>query len=112
MDIKKAIEGLNNLYFYAKPKDYEDVVETESSYDAVYELLHNLLELQQTIGYPIEEVFNLFGKEVIVNGNIGCVEGIRKDGETYCLHYYDYINKCDDIEPLSNFNCTFFVVEE
>lgn len=112
MDIKKAIEGLNNLYFAAKPKDYEDVIETDSSYDSVLDVLQTLLQLEKTIGCSVEEVFHLLDKEIIVNDNIGCVKDIRKDGEVYCIHYFDYTSKCDEIEPLSNLRRTFFVIEE
>lgn len=82
-------------------------------HNAVCDKLYKLEELEEQLGCNLEVVFNLLDKIIVLNGEYQCsVLDIRKDGDIFCIHYFNGTLGYDDIEPLSNYGKTFKLKEE
>lgn len=97
---------------YKQIDDYIDDLEEKNVIYIEKELLYaeKCHNLEEELGCPLEVVFNLLNEKIVIFGKyIGKVLDIRKEGEVFCIHYFNGTLNEDDIEPLSNYQKTWWL---
>lgn len=88
------------------------------SIEQLYEKLAKYENIEEEVigGCPLEVAFSLLDKEIIVNiydKTYPCIVlDIRKDGDIICIRYFNKVLGYDEIEPLSNYGKTFWIVDK